>query len=169
MSNLEKKVDDVVQEVAHTLHVHPKFIYEDERTTGQVAADAISSFVGSWEFILGFITVTIGWFITGTIFGFDSYPFQAYTMAVSVLAILMTALVLLSQSRQAERDRKQAENAYHQIDEVYNNLLEAIQSIRDIDTKQDEQITILREQDKIMLDQHGVMLEKLKHEKMQQM
>lgn len=117
-------------------HRHPAKMHEEfHATLGQRAADAVSGFTGSWRFIFLYIGLTFAWCglnIVGAIKHWDPYPFIFYTFSVSVLAILMSSLILLAGNRQAEVDRAHAENAYHHVDEV--------------NTKQDEQLQILHRQ-----------------------
>lgn len=106
-----------------------------ELTFGQRAADVVSSFAGSWRFISIYMTLTAAWCglnVLTVIKHWDPYPYIFYTFSVSVLAILMSSLILLAGNRQAEVDRNHAENAYHHIDEV--------------NAKQDDQLQILRRQ-----------------------
>jgi len=88
-----------------------------ESTIGQKAADALSTWAGSWTFIIGFITILILWVIVNTtwiIFGkvWDSYPFILLNLMLSCIAALQAPIILMSQNRQAERDRIQAKYDY---------------------------------------------------------
>ncbi len=85
---------------------------EDNRTTVMKAADWISEFSGSIPFLMIHCVLFFIWIILNvkplseTRFGgFDSYPFGLLTMAVSLEAIILSVFVLLSQNRQASRDR----------------------------------------------------------------
>lgn len=126
---------------------HPAHL-PDERTFGQRAADRVSSACGSWRFIWGYVALTTIW-CGGNIgvWHFDAYPYQFYTFSVSVLAILMSSLILLAGNRQLETDRLHAENAYHHVDEI--------------NTKQDEQLAHLAALLKRGESQHQEILAKL--------
>ena len=51
--------------------------------------------------------------LSGSSFGgFDPFPFGLLTMAVSLEAIILSVFVLLSQNRQAERDRGGAQHGF---------------------------------------------------------
>jgi uncharacterized membrane protein len=117
-------------------------------TRGQQAADASSGFAGSWTFIFIYVGLTIGWCgfnVLAFVQHWDPYPFIFYTFSVSVLAILMSSLILLAGNRQAEVDRAHAENAYHHVDEVNG--------------KQDEQLEILHRQLELLERQVSMALE----------
>jgi len=85
---------------------------EDKRTAVMKAADWISEFSGSIPFLLIHCVLFFIWIIlnvkplsSSPIGGFDAYPFGLLTMAVSLEAIILSVFVLLSQNRQASRDR----------------------------------------------------------------
>ncbi len=79
-----------------------------ERGVGDRIADAIADFVGSWPFVI----IHIAWFSAWIGFKVESFPYGFLTMTVSLEAIFLTTLVLMSQNRQEERDRTQAEADY---------------------------------------------------------
>jgi CRP/FNR family transcriptional regulator, cyclic AMP receptor protein len=85
---------------------------EDERTTLMRMSDWIAEFTGSLTFLFihcaiffFWILLNIGWLARSPIGGWDLYPFGLLTMAVSLEAIILSVFVLLSQNRQAARDR----------------------------------------------------------------
>ena len=95
-------------------------VVEDKRTTVMRAADWISEFSGSLPFLfilIGLFAVWIGLNagpIAGTaIGGWDPFPFGFLTMCVSLEAIILSVFVLLSQNRQAARDRVRNDIEYH--------------------------------------------------------
>jgi CRP/FNR family transcriptional regulator, cyclic AMP receptor protein len=86
---------------------------EDRRTTVMKIADWISKFSGSLLFLFIHLGIFFAWIVLNVrpldhapIGGFDPYPFGLLTMAVSLEAIVLSVFVLLSQNRQAERDRR---------------------------------------------------------------
>jgi uncharacterized membrane protein len=91
-------------------------VIESESTVFQRAADWIAEFSGSMPFLaLNFI-----WFAFWIAFNvlpvgiaqFDPYPFGLLTMIVSLEAIFLSCFVLISQSRQAEKDRVKSDLEY---------------------------------------------------------
>jgi uncharacterized membrane protein len=89
--------------------------YEERLTFGQRAADRIAEFGGSWPFIFIFFSVLIGWMILNTLIlrgGFDPYPYILLNLMLSCLAALQAPIIMMSQNRQAAKDRMQAEQDY---------------------------------------------------------
>jgi len=87
-------------------------------TFGQRAADRVASFGGSWTFILLFATVMLVWVALNTFIlthynkVFDPYPYILLNLFLSMLAAIQAPVILMSQNRQAEHDRRNAEHDY---------------------------------------------------------
>ena len=84
-------------------------------TIGQRAADAIAKFAGSWAFIFAFTGVLILWMLVNTLLAakaFDPYPFILLNLVLSCVAAIQAPLIMMSQNRQEEKDRRRAENDY---------------------------------------------------------
>ena len=87
----------------------------EKSTLGQRAADAIARFAGSWAFIFAFTGVLILWMVINTILAsnaFDPYPFILLNLVLSCVAAIQAPLIMMSQNRQEEKDRRRAENDY---------------------------------------------------------
>lgn len=88
---------------------------ENQCSFGQRAADYIARFAGSWTFIFSFTVLLLGWMIVNTVLAsraFDAYPYILLNLVLSCVAAVQAPLIMMSQNRQEEKDRKQAENAY---------------------------------------------------------
>ena len=88
---------------------------EKKYTLGQRAADAIAKFAGSWAFIFSFAGVLILWMVINAILAtkaFDPYPFILLNLVLSCVAAIQAPLIMMSQNRQEEKDRRRAENDY---------------------------------------------------------
>lgn len=82
---------------------------------GQKAADKIAKFAGSWGFIFSFVFILLFWMITNILLAakaFDPYPFILLNLVLSCVAAIQAPLIMMSQNRQEEKDRKRAENDY---------------------------------------------------------
>src|SRR5437016_3001636 len=83
---------------------------------GQRVADIIAGFSGSIPFLLLNLVIFVIWLVANTagpkIDQFDPFPFQFLTMAVSLEAIFLSIFVLVSQNRQAAKDRIKADMDY---------------------------------------------------------
>lgn len=79
---------------------------------GQRAADKITAVVGSWKFIIIQSILLVIWIIlniSAWIFHWDPYPFILLNLALSFQAAYTAPVILMSQNRMAERDRKKAQ------------------------------------------------------------
>ncbi|WP_317913159.1 DUF1003 domain-containing protein [Carnobacterium maltaromaticum] len=89
---------------------------QSKLTLGQKTADSIAKFGGSWPFIFIFMTVLIIWIIINSVAlfskPFDPYPFILLNLVLSCLAAIQAPVIMMSQNRQAERDRIQSTNDY---------------------------------------------------------
>ena len=86
-----------------------------KNTLGQRAADAIAKFAGSWAFIFSCTAVLILWMIINALLAakaFDPYPFILLNLVLSCVAAIQAPLIMMSQNRQEEKDRRRAENDY---------------------------------------------------------
>lgn len=84
-------------------------------TLGQRAADTIAKFAGSWAFIFSFAGVLVLWMVINAILAtkaFDPYPFILLNLVLSCVAAIQAPLIMMSQNRQEEKDRRRAENDY---------------------------------------------------------
>ena len=91
-------------------------VHEDRQTIGQRASDNISSFVGSWTFIISFGVVLTIWIVGNAVIlsskAFDPYPFVFLNLILSCLAAIQAPIIMMSQNRQSEKDRLTAANDY---------------------------------------------------------
>ena len=107
-----KRLRETTRLLRHSTSRNPNVETEDRRTLTLKIVDAISEFSGSLPFMwihLGLFAVWISLNVrplTNSRFGgFDPFPFGLLTMIVSLEAIVLSVLVLLSQNRQVARDR----------------------------------------------------------------
>ncbi len=87
----------------------------EKYTLGQRAADAIARFAGSWAFIFSFTGVLVLWMAGNVLLAsgaFDPYPFILLNLVLSCVAAIQAPLIMMSQNRQEEKDRRRAENDY---------------------------------------------------------
>ena len=119
---------------------------ENKNTLGERLADKIARFGGSWKFIIIFVSVLFIWIaINSYLFfthPFDPYPFILLNLILSFIAALQAPVIMMSQNRQEQKDRKRAEDDY-----VIN--LKAEIEIRDLHQKVD---LLMMEQMKTLLD-----------------
>jgi uncharacterized membrane protein len=83
-------------------------------TLGQRVADGIAEFGGSWAFLGLFAAFLLGWILLNTKQGpdWDPYPFILLNLLLSCLAAIQAPVIMMSQNRQATKDRQAAERDY---------------------------------------------------------
>ena len=125
----------------------------EKYTLGQRSADAIARFAGSWAFIFAFTGVLILWMVINTILAsnaFDPYPFILLNLVLSCVAAIQAPLIMMSQNRQEEKDRRRAENDYKvnlkteiMIEDLYDkvNAILAKQSVLEKKLQEQEEQT----------------------------
>jgi uncharacterized membrane protein len=87
----------------------------EEESFGQRAADAIARFGGSWAFIGLFAAVLAGWVLLNSWMlarPFDPFPYILLNLMLSMLAAIQAPVILMSQNRQAEKDRERADDDF---------------------------------------------------------
>ncbi|HEV2022347.1 MAG TPA: DUF1003 domain-containing protein [Terriglobales bacterium] len=90
---------------------------EEERLTfGERIADRVAVFGGSWTFILTFGAILVSWMSVNAYLlaahPFDPYPFILLNLVLSALAALQAPVIMMSQNRQATKDRLKADLDY---------------------------------------------------------
>lgn len=117
---LDEKTKRVARHVAERKYIARDMSKEAaaSSTFGQRAADAVATFGGSWKFIGLFAATLVSWvglnsFLLGH-YGavFDSYPYILLNLVLSMLAAIQAPIILMSQNRQAQKDRLVAEHDY---------------------------------------------------------
>ncbi len=118
-------------------------INDDNPTFGQRAADRLARFAGSWIFVFLAIIILGVWVVFNIYFlkpPFDPYPFILLNLILSCVSALQAPLIMMSQNRQEEKDRRRNESEYR-----INLKSEII--VEDIHYKLD---TIIKQQKKII-------------------
>ncbi len=115
------KLSELDAEVAHAV-AHGKPLaspvddtYEETRSFGDRAADALAAFGGSWAFIFTFSVIIAAWMITSNLMGkasFDPYPYILLNLVLSTLAAIQAPIIMMSQNRQEDKDRLRSRNDY---------------------------------------------------------
>jgi len=139
MSHMTRKADELLRtRVSRNANEEA----EEKISSLQRVADWISWFSGSMMFLM----VNVLWFVVWIVINvlplgvpqFDPFPFGLLTMIVSLESIFLTCFVLISQNRQAEKDRVRADIEYdvnikaeleighlhEKTDRIYTEMLE---------------------------------------------
>ena len=152
---LEKIVTKAIAEeklITENLVNQPKEIL----SKGQSISDQVALFGGSWKFIISFSAILLIWILFNTFMPnkehFDPYPFILMNLVLSAIAALQAPIIMMSQNRKEEKDRKRSENDY-----LIN--LKAELEVRSLHQKID---LLLEEQIKVLFDSQARQLDILK-------
>ena len=144
-------------------HDHPAVInvnkVADERMTlGQRVADAVASGMGSWRFMIIQTTILLLWATLNSVgwwsWKWDLYPFIAMNLLLSCQAAYAAPVIMMSQNRQAEKDRLTAQNDY-------NTDCKGEEEVRNIMDHLDHQDELILQIVKRLEEQHMEMREHL--------
>jgi uncharacterized membrane protein len=89
--------------------------YDKDLTFGERVADEIARVGGSWTFIFAALGFLLLWTVGNSLLGpdqFDPYPYILLNLVLSMLAALQAPVIMMSQNRQAARDRLDAAHDY---------------------------------------------------------
>jgi uncharacterized membrane protein len=115
LTTLEK---DVIEKMTdyETISSNIEKEFTSDFTFGEKVSDKIATFGGSWKFIFIFASVLFVWIVINSYFllsrPFDPYPFILLNLILSCIAAIQAPVIMMSQNRQEDRDRKRAEADY---------------------------------------------------------
>jgi len=112
---VQRSVIDLIAAEAPT-GVNPA-LKTDDRSYGERLADRVAAIGGSWGFIIAFGVILFSWMGLNTVLkplglSFDTYPFIFLNLMLSMLAAIQAPVIMMSQNRQATKDRAAAEHDY---------------------------------------------------------
>ncbi|MBO1074265.1 DUF1003 domain-containing protein [Roseomonas marmotae] len=131
----------------------------EQDSLGDRIADRVARFGGSWAFIISFMVVMIFWVLSNSFLlaryntAYDPYPFIFLNLVLSMVAALQAPLIMMSQNRQAQRDRVAAALDYEvnlkaelEIMALHDKLDQLrLNQLRDMLTAQQRQLQRLTE------------------------
>jgi uncharacterized membrane protein len=114
-SEIERRVLDAVASRLHIARpIHREI--EEQQSFGERLADRIAAWGGSWAFLGLFFAFLAGWIVLNSWVlirrPFDPYPYILLNLMLSCLAAVQAPVILMSQNRQAAKDRLQAMHDY---------------------------------------------------------
>lgn len=118
--SLTKNEQKVLQKIADHVNIsrNTNRVFESELTFGQRLADRVAYFGGSWTFIIIFMALLVSWVILNSVIlikhgeSFDPYPYILLNLFLSMLAAIQAPIIMMSQNRQAAKDRLDATHDY---------------------------------------------------------
>ena len=120
LTNLSQREQRVILHIAKRSYIsrNVNSVLEDQQTFGEHIADRVAQLGGSWTFIMIFTGMLIAWVVVNTVVlaryggGFDPFPYIFLNLILSMVAALQAPVILMSQNRQAVRDRLAASLDY---------------------------------------------------------
>ncbi|HUN56544.1 MAG TPA: DUF1003 domain-containing protein [Candidatus Binataceae bacterium] len=165
----------IANRVRH-LHLHKPIVNVNELEQqrlgfGARTADAFANAMGSWRFIIIQSVILTIWVVLNVIAWishWDPYPFILLNLALSFQAAYAAPIIMMSQNRQAEKDRLMAEHDY----EINTKAEDELKSVmHHLEAQDDVMLAILHRlegQDDMMLNilrrlesQHGEMIARM--------
>lgn len=157
-----QKLSDVERRVVESLlrreHISKDVVaeMEDDRTFGQKVADMVAAFGGSWTFIGLFMSVLLIWVAVNSYLladeqAFDKYPYILLNLFLSMIAAIQAPIIMMSQNRQAARDRADAAHDYEvnlKAELEIRNIHEKLDELRE--TKWAELVLMQQEQIRLL-------------------
>lgn len=158
LSAMERRVVLAIVERRHVSHDVVKEA-DDDRTFGERIADKVAAFGGSWTFIISFGIVLICWVVLNSFIlirshnDFDPYPYILLNLFLSMIASIQAPVIMMSQNRQAAKDRLDAAHDYEVNLKSELEILGVHEKLDDLRDKkwmalidmQQQQITLLEE------------------------
>lgn len=90
----------------------PSLTFDAKTTFGDRVADKVAEFGGSWRFIIVFGVALVLWVVLNTVIlrssAFDAYPYIFLNLILSMVAAIQAPVIMMSQNRQATKDRLMA-------------------------------------------------------------
>ncbi|NHM07545.1 DUF1003 domain-containing protein [Flavobacterium sp. CYK-4] len=155
-----KKLQQIVQQAVNEEQLIVENLLHEPKeviSPGDSISDKVAEFGGSWLFIITFSIVLSVWALFNTLgpdrLHFDPYPFILMNLFLSAIAALQAPIIMMSQNRKEEKDRKRSENDY-----LIN--LKAELELRSLHQKID---LLLEQQIKILFESQAAQLEILKN------
>jgi uncharacterized membrane protein len=117
--DLSERERHVIHRIANRLRItqNVNTVFEDHLSFGDRLSDRVSAFGGSWPFIILFGLVLLLWIGVNSFLlthgnAFDPYPYIFLNLLLSMLAAIQAPVIMMSQNRQASKDRMAAAHDY---------------------------------------------------------
>ncbi len=126
------------------------------KTTGERAADAVAAAMGSWRFIIIQSAIVAAWIVLNIMVvlrHFDPYPFILLNLLFSTQAAYAAPIIMMSQNRQASKDRQRDDHEAVTVDETADIVALTQENTKEIQRLAREQAAILAAQDCVLAQQ----------------
>jgi uncharacterized membrane protein len=138
-----ERIDRLVDEYYTRIMTNLDQQYLHQTKKSDRVADRIAAFGGSWKFILIFACVLAVWILWNVLpfvgVHFDPVPFILLNLCLSFIAAFQAPVIMMSQNRQAERDKHEAVidfainyKAEQEVDDMQHHLHQIEKDIAEI-------------------------------------
>jgi len=118
--SLSSQQKHVIRHISRREHIsrNVRAAREEQYTFGQRMADRVAAFGGSWPFIIIFFAILAAWIVLNSYIlvqwkeQFDPYPYILLNLVLSMMAGIQAPIIMMSQNRQAQKDREDAAHDY---------------------------------------------------------
>ncbi len=110
--------------------------HKEKYTIGQRVADKFTRTLGSWKFIIIQSIILIAWIILNVVAWinhWDPYPFILLNLALSFQAAYAAPIIMMSQNRAEERDRRKAQSDFETNRKAEREIKEVREHLRHIE------------------------------------
>ena len=153
------------QRVRHSHH-HPPLLninqlHHDQLTAGERIADGFAATMGSWTFIIAQSAVLACWIVLNAIawiHHWDPYPFILLNLALSFQAAYAAPIIMMSQNRQADKDRLMAQQDYEINQKAEEELKDIMYHLEQQDEVMIDLLRRLESQQQLLLAAHQLLV-----------
>ena len=121
--------------------------FDGRQTFGERLADRVATFGGSWTFLIAFGLFLVVWTVLNLVLrrdAFDPYPFIFLNLMLSMIAAAQAPIIMMSQNRQAQKDRLDAGNDYQVNLKAEIEIMALLEKVEHLTARQEEQTELIR-------------------------
>ena len=120
--------------------------FDDRQSFGDRLADRVAEFGGSWTFLIAFGLFLVTWTLINLVLrrdAFDPYPFIFLNLMLSMIAAAQAPIIMMSQNRQAMKDRLDAGNDYQVNLKAEIEIMALLDKVEHLTARQQEQTELI--------------------------
>ena len=120
--------------------------FDDRQSFGDRLADRVAEFGGSWTFLIAFGLFLVTWTLLNLVLrrdAFDPYPFIFLNLMLSMIAAAQAPIIMMSQNRQASKDRLDAGNDYQVNLKAEIEIMALLDKVEHLTARQQEQTEMI--------------------------
>ena len=106
----------------------------------------MATFGGSWTFLIAFGLFLVVWTVLNLVLrrdAFDPYPFIFLNLMLSMIAAAQAPIIMMSQNRQAQKDRLDAGNDYQVNLKAEIEIMALLEKVEHLTARQEEQTELI--------------------------